>query len=217
MALNETNLRSLRKYKKKAILYDSTAHRTDWIREETIKLLNLKPGDTVLDVGCGTGLSFEALLNCVGPTGNVIGIDQSPEMIRIAQERIERNGWGNVIALESLTESVCLSRSIDAYLFHYTHDILQSEVAVKTLLSAASPRAVISVAGMKYFPLWTGPLNIYAFFKNYAWNGNRRGLRRPWRHLEKYAKITSWRPTQLGMGYIATAIYWRSENKHDIN
>jgi ubiquinone/menaquinone biosynthesis C-methylase UbiE len=92
MALNETNLRSLRKYKKKAILYDSTAHRTDWIREETIKLLNLKPGDTVLDVGCGTGLSFEALLNCVGPTGNVIGIDQSPEMIRIAQERIERNG-----------------------------------------------------------------------------------------------------------------------------
>jgi arsenite methyltransferase len=216
MALNETNLRSLRKYKKKAKLYDSTAHRTDWIREETIGLLGLKPGDTVLDVGCGTGLSFEALLNCVGPSGNVIGIDQSPEMIRIAQERIAKNGWSNVTALESLTESVTLPRAIDAYLFHYTHDILQSELAVKTLLSAASAKAVISVAGMKYFPLWTGPLNIYAFFKNYAWNGYRRGLRRPWRHLEKYAKITFWRSTQLGMGYIATAIYCRSENEHDI-
>jgi arsenite methyltransferase len=118
--------------------------------------------------------------------------------------------------LESLSETARFPQSIDAYLFHYTHDILQSEQAVKTLLMAASPISLISVAGMKYFPLWTGPLNIYAFFKNYAWNGYRRGLRRPWRHLEKYAKITFWRSTQFGMGYIATAIYCRPENDCDI-
>jgi arsenite methyltransferase len=211
MALSETNLRSLRKYKKKAKLYDSTSHRTDWIREKTIELLALKPGDVVLDVGCGTGLSFESLRKRVGPHGQVIGIDQSLEMIRLANERIKRHGWANVEALETFTESAQLAQEINAYLFHYTHDILQSEQAVKTLLAAAAPTTLISVAGMKYFPLWTGLLNIYAFFKNYAWNGHRRGLRRPRRRLEKYAQITSWRATQMGMGYIATAVYHRTE------
>jgi arsenite methyltransferase len=76
-----TNTRSIRKYAKKAKLYDGTAYRTDWIRSATIDLLELKEGQTVLDVGCGSGLSFEQLLQGVGGSGTVVGFDQSPHML----------------------------------------------------------------------------------------------------------------------------------------
>jgi arsenite methyltransferase len=209
MTLSKSNYRSIEKYKKKASFYDGTSHRTDWIRATTIEQLQLKPGDTVLDVGCGTGLSFELLRQKVGESGKVIGFDQSPDMLEIANKRIASHGWNNVQTVLGFSETIRFDSRVSAYLFHYTHDILQSPAAVKNLLSAAAPNAHISIAGMKYFPWWTGPLNIYAFFKNYAWNGNGTGLMKPWRHLEQHAPLTSWRATQLGMGYIATAQYKR--------
>jgi demethylmenaquinone methyltransferase/2-methoxy-6-polyprenyl-1,4-benzoquinol methylase len=61
-----------------------------------IELMGLRAGDTVLDLGCGTGLSFELLVNAVGPTGQVIGVDASAQMLRVAARRVVRNGWSNV-------------------------------------------------------------------------------------------------------------------------
>src|SRR5215831_12422679 len=50
-------------------------------REKLIDLARLKPGDAVLDVGCGTGTLAITAKRRVGPTGKVYGIDPSPEMI----------------------------------------------------------------------------------------------------------------------------------------
>jgi arsenite methyltransferase len=200
-----TNLRSIRKYEKKAKLYNGMAYRTDWIRSATIDLLELKAGQTVLDVGCGSGLSFVQLQQQVGGSGHVVGFDQSPQMLEIAKKLIEKNAWNNVTTQLGFGESIYFDQTFDAYLFHYTHDILQSPDAVRNLLSFAKPDARIAIAGMKKFPIWLEPLNVYAFFKNYAWNGNGSGLRRPWRHIEAHTEFTFVRATQVGMGYIAKA------------
>ena len=61
-----------------------------------VELMGLRPGDTVLDVGCGTGLSFELLVDAVGPTGRIIGVDSSAQMVELASGRVTRNGWSNV-------------------------------------------------------------------------------------------------------------------------
>src|SRR5260370_7740002 len=50
-------------------------------RENTLDLARVKPGESVLDVGCGTGTLAIAAKRRVGPAGRVCGIDASPEMI----------------------------------------------------------------------------------------------------------------------------------------
>ena len=49
-----------------------------------VKELDLSIGSCVLDVGCGTGRAFEVLRAGVGPTGHVVGLDVTPEMLHVA-------------------------------------------------------------------------------------------------------------------------------------
>lgn len=199
-----SNLASIAKYRNKAANYDNTTARTQAIRERTIALLDLKPGATVLDTGCGTGKSFELLLDQVGPGGHVVGVDQSPEMIAIAKELVASKGWSNVSIVEGFMETVSLPAAFDAILFHYAHDILQTPIALDNLFSHVKPGAPVAVAGVKFFPWWTGPLNLYAFCKNYAWNGKAGGMWRPWRGLESRVDGWSRSTTQFGMGYVGS-------------
>jgi demethylmenaquinone methyltransferase/2-methoxy-6-polyprenyl-1,4-benzoquinol methylase len=91
------------KYSKIAGIYDLTMPffkllglTTDAWRKKAVRALDLRPGSTVLDLACGTGLNFPFLQEAVGPTGKIIGVDLTPEMLAEAQKRIERHGWNNV-------------------------------------------------------------------------------------------------------------------------
>jgi len=66
------------------------------VRARSVDALELTPGDTVLDVGCGTGLSFHRLRTRVGREGRVIGLDYSEGMVRRARRRVRERGWANV-------------------------------------------------------------------------------------------------------------------------
>jgi ubiquinone/menaquinone biosynthesis C-methylase UbiE len=61
-------------------------------REKALNLVGLKPGESVLDVGCGTGTLAIAAKRRVGPAGRVYGIDASPEMIARARMKANRAG-----------------------------------------------------------------------------------------------------------------------------
>ena len=70
-------------------------------RECGVALLGLRSGDTVLDLACGTGLNFALLIDAVGPSGAVIGLDRSREMLEMARRRVKLNGWTNVRLVEA--------------------------------------------------------------------------------------------------------------------
>ncbi len=65
-------------------------------RRETVDALALRPGDTVIDLACGTGLNFPMLEKAVTGTGKIIGVDLSPEMLDRARRRADAAGWRNV-------------------------------------------------------------------------------------------------------------------------
>jgi len=62
------------------------------IRRMTVEMAKVAPGEAVLDVGCGTGTLTIAAKAEAGPTGQVHGIDASPEMIEVAREKTGRKG-----------------------------------------------------------------------------------------------------------------------------
>lgn len=62
------------------------------IWKKTVELAEIRPGDWVLDVGCGTGGLAIAAKAIAGPTGEVYGIDASPNMIEVAQRKSGQAG-----------------------------------------------------------------------------------------------------------------------------
>ncbi|ANZ35578.1 hypothetical protein BBK82_05270 [Lentzea guizhouensis] len=64
-----------------------------------VEKLELRPGDAVLDIGCGTGALLPALVDAVGPHGRVVAMDFSARMVRIARQRAAE--WPNVEVREA--------------------------------------------------------------------------------------------------------------------
>ena len=56
----------------------------------------INPGETVLDIGCGAGVDTLVAARLVGPTGRVVGIDATAEMIARAQANLALTGLANV-------------------------------------------------------------------------------------------------------------------------
>jgi arsenite methyltransferase len=197
---------SIRRYRERAAGYDESARYTMPLRRRTIALLNLQPGQVVLDVGAGTGLSYALLRDAVGEAGRVLAFEQSPEMFEQAAARVERERWRNVWQVRAPAENVALPEPADAVLFNYTHDILRTPEALANLMRQTKPGARIAIAGMKYFPWWTGPLNLLAWLKNRPYNAKAADLWQPWDRIEAYCQSFERWTTQFGMGYIARGI-----------
>jgi ubiquinone/menaquinone biosynthesis C-methylase UbiE len=95
-------------YRKKAKHYDITSRlypapcypqRTQRLR--AVHALGLRPGDTVVDIACGTGLNFPLLEKVIGPGGRIVGVDLTDAMLARAQDRIKANGWSNVSLVQA--------------------------------------------------------------------------------------------------------------------
>jgi arsenite methyltransferase len=65
-----------------------------------------KPGCNVLDIGCGCGFDSQMAALCVGTTGQVLGVDLSPEMLAVARSGLSASGLTNVKLIEGRAETL---------------------------------------------------------------------------------------------------------------
>lgn len=107
-------------YKLHALFYDNTRWAILHGRKRAVKALELRAGDTTLEIGCGTGLNFRYMVDEVQDTGTLVGLDFSHDMLRQAEKRVQKNGWSNVELVQGDATNVQLDRKFDAILFAYS-------------------------------------------------------------------------------------------------
>jgi len=102
-------------------------------RRLAIPLLRLSPGDTVLDIGCGTGLNFALLSEAVGPAGRIVGVDSSAEMLAQARRRPSRRSGPEIILCRGDATSLepdelvqMVGRPVDAVLATYSLSLMSN-------------------------------------------------------------------------------------------
>lgn len=93
-------------------------------RRKAVAALGLKAGDTVLEIGAGTGRNFPYLVEAVGASGTVIGVDASEGMLAEARKLIERQSWSNVELLHQDATQLEVDRDVDGVLFSLSYSAL---------------------------------------------------------------------------------------------
>jgi demethylmenaquinone methyltransferase/2-methoxy-6-polyprenyl-1,4-benzoquinol methylase len=177
-------------------------------RQQLVARLAPHPGETIVDIGCGTGRNFERIQRGIGPGGRLIGVEPSAAMLAQARARVERHGWTNVDLVVAGAEEAAIPALADAALLCATHDVLRSRAALENVLRHVRPGGRIVVGGAKWAP-WrrSGALSL-----NLAtWRMNRdctttfEGFARPWSRLAELVPELHVEELYLGSGYLASA------------
>jgi SAM-dependent methyltransferase len=187
-------------YREHARSYDQRTSAFQDYRRAVVEALPLCRGQVVLDVGCGTGLCHGSLLDKVGPSGRVVGVEESPEMVAVARERIEQEGWRNVTVVQSSAEDAQIASLADAALFCAVHDILQSPDALRNVLSKLRPGAGVAAGGGKWAAPWMVAVNLPVTMLHAPYVRSFEGFQRPWHHLVDVHV----HEMALGSGYVLT-------------
>ncbi len=209
--LDKDELRTL--YRRRSTFYDFSANlyyligfREQTYRKRAVAALELERGDTVVEIGCGTGLNFSLLQSAVGPEGKIIGVDLTAEMLQKARERIQRNGWANVELVYGDAVEFLFPENADGILSTFALTLVpEFDLVIRNGCLALAPgkRWVVldfKLPSQRAAALFV-PLLIY-LTKPF---GVHRELaeRHPWESFEKYLGGVSITELYFGFTYIA--------------
>jgi ubiquinone/menaquinone biosynthesis C-methylase UbiE len=207
--LIETYRRKAKRYDIVSRLYPVPGYPQRAQRGLAVGALGLRPGDTVVDMACGTGLNFSLIQRAVGPDGRIIGVDLTDAMLAVAQQRIESNGWSNVSLVQADAAEFAYPREIDGILSTYAMSHVPEAANAIAHGAAALSRAgrwvVLDLKVPDNVPRWLAQLGI-ALGRPLGsideWVG-----RRPWEELraamlDELADL-SWTELCFGTAFLA--------------
>jgi ubiquinone/menaquinone biosynthesis C-methylase UbiE len=211
--------RLIETYRKKAKHYDVTSrlypapgYPQRAQRLQAVRALGLRPGDTVVDMACGTGLNFRLLEMVVGPRGRIVGVDLTDAMLARAQDRIKTNGWNNISLVQADAVAFDFPAEVDAILSTYALTQVPECAEViahgAAALSAGGRWAVLDLKVPGNTPAWLAQLGtavVRPFASIDEWT-----MRRPWEVIraamdEELADL-SWTELFFGTAFLASAV-----------
>jgi ubiquinone/menaquinone biosynthesis C-methylase UbiE len=211
---NSLSVKMISIYRKRAKRYDWTTlplyligFRHWTYRKRAVDALCLLKGDTVVDLGCGTGLNFSLLQEQIGPKGKIIGVDLTDAMLAEANRRVLAQGWLNVelvksdaaryefpAGLDGIVSAFALTlvpefdevvrRGAEALRFGKRFVVLDFKMPSRGFMKEAAPALA---------KLMTGPFG----------GTIEMATRKPWQSLERYLTLAEFRDLFHGGAYIA--------------
>ena len=196
-----------KKYQWNARFYDLFEQAFARRRTHAVDRLGLNGGETVLDLACGSGLSFAPLEKGIGPDGKIVGVELSPAMLAQARAKIVHHGWENVTLIEANAEEGDLPpASVDAVLAFYAYDVMLSRRAVERVVQALRPGGRLVSAGPRRVPGPRGwllnPITIAVARIAAA----QPLIIRPWEHLEDLLGSLTVEEHWWGASYVAYGV-----------
>jgi demethylmenaquinone methyltransferase/2-methoxy-6-polyprenyl-1,4-benzoquinol methylase len=214
--IDRTRAHLIETYRKKAKHYDITSRlypvpgypqRAQRLR--AVAALGLRPGDSVVDVACGTGLNFPLIEKVIGPSGRIVGVDLTDAMLARAQDRIQANGWSNISLVQADAAGFDFPTGVDAVLSTYALSQVPECTQViahgAAALSGGGRWAVLDLKVPGSTPAWLARLGT-AVLRPFAaideWT-----MRRPWEAIRAamQEELTdfSWAELCFGTAFLA--------------
>ena len=177
------------------------------LRQRAVEHLGLSRGDSVLEIGCGTGNSLPYLRDAVGPEGAIYGVDISPGMLQRASARCHAHGWSNVELNECDAGDYIAPVALDGVLFSLSYNTMPHHRAVLRqawLRLRPGGRLVIMDAKLPSGPAaqWLLPFSIWLM--RHTMLGNP--LIQPWKELAAVAGHVEMNERLFTSYYICRAI-----------
>jgi demethylmenaquinone methyltransferase/2-methoxy-6-polyprenyl-1,4-benzoquinol methylase len=206
--LVETYRKKAKHYDVTSRLYPAPAYPQQAQRRRAVEALGLRPGDTVIDIACGTGLNFSLIEEMIGPAGRIVGVDLTDAMLARAQDRIESNGWTNASLVLADAADFDFPSEVDAILSTYALSQVPecAEVIANgaAALSAGGRWVVLDLKIPDNTPRWLSRLGI-------ATVGRASSLeewieRRPWETIraamQEELSAVSWTELFFGTAFL---------------
>lgn len=199
-------------YRKRAGRYDVTANLyyligfREWAyRRKAVEALNLHRGDTVVEIGCGTGINFPLLHRAVGPEGRIIGVDLTDAMLEQAKQRLRINGWTNVELVHSDAAAFVFPEPVDGVISTFALTLVpEYDRVIRNGCGALAPGKRWVILDFK---LPTGLFSLLApigiFLAKPFGVQKELAERHPWKAMEKVLVNTSMVELYGGFSYIA--------------
>jgi ubiquinone/menaquinone biosynthesis C-methylase UbiE len=177
-------------YGRWARLYDllATAPGVRSWRARAVEVLDLAPGETVVEMGVGTGANLPFLREAVGDRGRVVGVDVTRAMLEVAGRRVTTAGWDNVYLVRADAARPPLTGPVDAVLGSFVVGLVREPgQVIRTWADLLGNRGRLALldAARSDRPL-AAPVNLAlrAFVRLTA-PGTRGGTEPPIERLEK--------------------------------
>jgi len=199
-------------YRKRARRYDLSANlyyligfREHRYRVKAVERLSLKNGDTVVEIGCGTGLNFPLIQNHIGPTGKIIGVDLTDKMLTQARKRVEAKGWSNVELVQADASKYEFPDKVNGVISTFAITLIPDyERIIKNGAAALQPGGHLVILDLKLpqnWPMWLIHLAI-VITKPFGVTLDLSD-RHPWEAVNRYLAAPSYTELFGGFAYIS--------------
>lgn len=196
-----------RTWKRIAGIYDLRVRLFLRWRKPAVDALQLRPGDAVLDVACGTGLNFPHIIERVGTEGRLVGVDCTRAMLERARRKVDRHRWRQVALMECDAANLPLAgESFDGVLCSYAMGINPHyRRAIAESVRVLKPGGRLAILEPKRgSALWARPVNpLVAFAGKFGLLSLDRS-RRPLEELPDVLEDVARREYAGGIVYIVS-------------